>query len=373
MKKRILYVIDGLEFGGGERVFAQIIKGLPKERFESFLASANNVALQASANVEKNHFFPIDFSNRYNPIHLLRLHKMIRDQQIDIVHGQGARAEFYARLAAGMAGKRYVSTVAMPVEGYDVGFAKKQLYRLLDGFSERFVYRFLVVSSVLEKDLLQRHGIPFERVLKIYNGIETEFYKPDVGHDERRRIRREYFIGNATMWIGAVGRLVWQKGFEYFIHAFPEILREAPDARFVLVGDGPLRPGLEALSAELGVKGRILFAGYRSDVRDILAALDIVVIPSILEGFPMITLEAMAMEKPVVATAIDGIMEQITDGREGLLVDPANPSALAGAINRLIRDHRYAVELGVNARERVVRDFTVQKMIAETLKVYEAL
>ncbi|MDO9585393.1 MAG: glycosyltransferase, partial [Syntrophales bacterium] len=129
MKTRILYVIDGIEFGGGERVFAQIINGLSEDRYEAFLATAPNDAFQKAITVKNCSFFPIDFSNRYNAANLLKLIRIIKDHRIDIVHGQGARAEFYARLAAGLSGrKKYVSTVAMPVEGYDVGHWKRRLY-----------------------------------------------------------------------------------------------------------------------------------------------------------------------------------------------------------------------------------------------------
>ncbi|MFH1080768.1 MAG: glycosyltransferase family 4 protein, partial [Pseudomonadota bacterium] len=108
-------------------------------------------------------------------------------------------------------------------------------------------------------------------------------------------------------------------------------------------------------------------------IRDIMAAMDVVVIPSLLEGFPMITLEAMAMEKPIVTTSIDGIMEQITDGREGLLIAPKSPPALTQAVKRLVDDPDYARSLGINARAKVVRDFSVRKMITETIRLYETL
>jgi glycosyltransferase involved in cell wall biosynthesis len=130
---------------------------------------------------------------------------------------------------------------------------------------------------------------------------------------------------------------------------------------------------LERLAISLGIRDRLVFTGYRSDIKDMMAAMDVVVIPSVLEGFPMITLEAMAMEKPIVATAIDGIMEQITDGKEGLLIAPKNPQALAQAVKRLVNDPGYTRSLGINARAKVVRDFSVHTMIAETIKVYETL
>lgn len=374
MKKRILYVIDGIEFGGGERGFAQLLNGLPEDRFEPYLASAPNDAFLKNIKSKNLVFYPVDFSNRFNPLPLMRLYRIVKSQRIDIVHSQGARADFFARIAAKLAKVPIIiSTVQMLVEGYNVGYLKRFLYQTFDRFSERFVDYFLVVSSVLKENMIEVHGIPPDKIIKIYNGIETDYYKP-VGNEEMRyKIRREFAVNDSDILIASLGRLVWQKGFEYFLHAIPEILREIPDARFILVGDGPLRPELERLAVELGEGDKIIFAGYRSDVRDVLAALDIVVIPSVLEGFPMITLEAMAMAKPIVAAKIDGITEQITDGINGILIPPKDSSAIAQAIIRLINDRESGKKLGLAARKRVEQEFSVEKMVSETEKVYSSL
>jgi len=376
MKVKILFVIDGMEFGGGERVFTQIINCLPLDQYELFLASGPQDSFYQAISQTPVQRYPVDFSNRFNPAIMFRLIKIIKDHKIDIVHGQGARAEFFARLASGLfCRSRYVSTIAMPVEGYDVGPMKRLLYKSLDRFSERFVDRFLVVSSVLAQAMIQGHGIPQERVVKIYNGIETDEYKPNVEEfrSQESEVRREFALARDVPVIGAIGRLVWQKGFDYFLQSIPAMIQDIPKVRFMIVGEGPLRQELERLTISLGIHDRLVFTGHRSDVRDIMAALDVVVIPSLLEGFPMITLEAMAMEKPIVTTSIDGIMEQITDGREGLLIAPKSPPALAQAVKRLVDDPGYARSLGINARAKVIRDFSVRKMITETIRVYEAL
>jgi glycosyltransferase involved in cell wall biosynthesis len=374
MKTRILFVIDGMEFGGGERGFAQIINGLPESRYETFLASGSQETFYHAVSHSPVQRYPVDFSNRCNPSVLIDLIRIIRNDRIDIVHGQGARADFYARLASGFSRKTmYVSTIQMPVEGYDVGPMKRLLYKSLDRFSEKFVDYFLVVSSVLAQAMIQGHGIPQGKVVKIYNGIETDYYKPHDQEEGRRRVRQEYSVNDSEVLIGSLGRLVWQKGFEYFIHAMPILIRDLPEAKFLIVGEGPLRQELEGQTRSLGIQDRLVFTGHRNDIRDMMAAMDIIVIPSLLEGFPMITLEAMAMEKPIVTTSIDGIMEQIRDGMEGLLIAPKSPPALAQAVKRLVDNPDYARSLGINARAKVVRDFSVHKMIAETIKVYETL
>jgi glycosyltransferase involved in cell wall biosynthesis len=167
--------------------------------------------------------------------------------------------------------------------------------------------------------------------------------------------------------------MVWQKGFEFLIKAMPEILSAIPAAKLLLVGEGPLKKGLENLAVSLKVKKSVIFAGYRSDITEILAAIDLLVVPSLLEGFPMITLEAMSAAKPVIATCRDGITEQIIDGKNGIMVPPEDHNALAKVILRLSQDRDLSKKLGMAARERVVREFTVDKMVAETEKVYSEL
>ena len=376
MKVKILYIIDGLEFGGGERGFAQIINGLPENRYETFLATGLQEALCNAVSHSSVQCYHVDFSSRYNLTLLPKLIRIIKKNQIDIVHGQGARAEFFGRLASGFSPKaKYVSTVQMPVDGYAVSPMKIVLYKMLDYISEQFVDRFIVVSTVLEKAMIRDHGIPRGKIIKIYNGIETDEYIPNAERlrSAEREIRREFELVKGAPVIGAIGRLVWQKGFEYLIRSIPALIQDIPNVKCILVGEGPLRIELERLAISLGLDDRLIFSGYRSDIREIMAAMEIVVIPSLLEGFPMITLEAMSMGKPIVTTTIDGILEQITHGREGLLVEPKNPRAIAQAVKHLVDDPDYALSLGMNARKKVVRGFSVNKMIAETIGVYESL
>ncbi|MHB8910138.1 MAG: glycosyltransferase family 4 protein [Syntrophales bacterium] len=374
MKIKILFVIDGLEFGGGERCFAQIIAGLPAERYEIYLASARNPLLYDALHNSRPHLIPLDFSRKFNPALIVRLMRFIRTEGIDIVHGQGARAEFYARLASGMAKtSKYVSTMAMPVEGYDVGEIQKKIYSYLDSYTEKYVDRFIVVSDTLKETMTNRHAVPAEKVVRIYNGVETDFYDPDKQINQWLRIRNELALDDGVILVGAIGRLVWQKGFEYFLQSIPDVVSMFPKVKFLLVGDGLLKRALEDLSKQLGIENHIIFTGQRNDIRDILAALDIIVVPSVLEGFPMITLEAMAMGKPIVATRINGTTEQITDGEEGLLVPPRSPGELTRAIVRIAGDPVLASALGNAARQRVMAEFSVQQMIQETIKVYDEL
>jgi glycosyltransferase involved in cell wall biosynthesis len=374
MRLKLLFVIDNLQFGGGERVFAQIIKGLPPDKYEISLASCPGEKLHQAIETRQIHFYPTDFSKKLNFTLIQTLSRIIKKNEINVVHGQGVRAEFYARLASRLAGKsKYISTIAMPVEGFDVGPIRKKIYSLFDRFSEKFVDRFLVVSDVLKDKMIRGHGIPAEKVIRIYNGIEVDHYLPQDQNESRERIQNEFKIKGDTLLIGAIGRLVWQKGFEHLVQAMPKVLSQSPQTKVLIVGEGPLRNKLEALAAKLKVKEYIIFTGFRGDVKEILSSIDILVIPSLLEGFPMITLEGMAMKKPIIATAIDGIKEQIINGQSGILIPPSDPDAIAKAILRLSTDKEFTQNLGSEGRSRVEKEFTVERMVSETEEVYRSL
>ncbi len=372
MKTRTLFVIDNLQFGGGERVFTQIINGLNPAKYEIFLASQPGKQFYESIQNKEVGLFALDFSKRLNPTLIFELARIIKENKIQIVHGQGTRAEFYARIAKKFTGKAtYVSTIAMPVEGFNVNPLRKIIYRFFDCLTQRFVDRFIVVSESLKEMMVNNRGIISDKVFRIYNGIEVDKYRP--GPDDRERIRSELNIDGDIILIGAVGRMVWQKGFEYLIQTIPDVLKAYPDVKFLIVGEGTLKERLKAQSSKLKVKDYLIFTGFRNDIKEILSAIDILVIPSILEGFPMIALEGMAMTKPIIATKIEGIIEQITDDETGLLVPSKDANALANAINRLISNRDFALGLGMKARQKVEKEFSVEKMVTETEKIYQSL
>lgn len=369
-KPSILFVIDGLEFGGGERVFLQLAAGL-KDRFKVLVAATPGGEFEDGIIETGVKFFSVDMRRQFSLRPIRQLIRIIQRHKVDFVHSQGARADFFARIAGRISRIQHnICTIAMPVEGFDVEFWRKMIYRSFDRLTGRYVERFIVVSDALKKDLIEIGGIPGSKIVRIYNGIELNHYHPDA---ESVRIRNAWNIPRDVPLIGAVGRMVWQKGFESFIKAIPEVVQAVPDAKFVFVGDGPIKDPLIVKSEQLNVRDRILFAGFRSDIKEVLSAVDLLVVPSLLEGFPMVTLEAMAMAKPVVATSIDGITEQITDDENGLLVPPKDHRTLAAAILRLIQDKELSKKLGVSARRRVEQEFSVDKMVAETEKVYLSL
>ena len=377
MKSSILFVIVNLTFGGGERVFSQVIRGLNKEKFDVFVACQPGGIFEEKLREVGIKIEPLDMTSRYNLGTISQLKKIIETKNIQIVHSQDGRADFFARIAGKIANVPIIiSSVAMLVEGYDVNIFRKVLYILMDRWSERCVDKFIVLSEVLRHTLIERHGIEPEKIVKIYNGIEIDEYKPNNERGiriEDSGLRKEFGFRNDVPVIGTIGRLVWQKGFEYLIKAIPKIVKDLPEAKFLIVGEGPLREKLEELGKRLKVKDNIIFTGFRSDIKEILASIDVLVMPSLLEGLPMVLLEGMAMAKPIVATNIDGISEVLENGKTGLLVPPKDTDTLAEAIIEILNNKTKASHLGQNARKIVEEKFSVEKMVEQIEWVYEGL
>ena len=173
--------------------------------------------------------------------------------------------------------------------------------------------------------------------------------------------------------VGSLGRLHPQKGFSDLLTAFAQVRQRIPSVRLFVAGDGELRDDLEAQARSLGMAAVVTFAGVRADVSEVLAALDVFVLPSLWEGMPNAVLEAMASGLPVVATAVGGTPEVVVDGVTGLLVPPQDPGALAQAIGHLLRDPDLRRRMGRAGRRRVEEHFDVRETVRQVESLYETL
>jgi glycosyltransferase involved in cell wall biosynthesis len=226
--------------------------------------------------------------------------------------------------------------------------------------------RVVTVSDALRRDLLRLRPQASAKSLTIPNGIDTQA-GPSVSPEETRR---SLGIPTDVLLVGMVARLAPQKGIREFLHASRLLCDRHPTVRAVLVGSGPLWEEAERLHAELGLGDRLLLVGEAPSAREIMAALDVLVVSSISEGSSVVAMEAMALSKPVAATSVGGIPEVVADGETGLLVPPGDPAALAEAVLGLLADPERAGNMGARGRARAVEHFDVRTMIARTRDLY---
>jgi glycosyltransferase involved in cell wall biosynthesis len=280
------------------------------------------------------------------------------------VHTHLFKSDFHGRLAARLAG---VPVVVSTLHNND-SWANNWLLGHLYGATAYWADRLIAVSSEVKAFHLKKTGIPPKKILVIENGVDVAAF---LGHEtEAEKIRQEFGIAPDVPLLGIIGRLKPQKDLPTFLFAATEVLRERPDARFLVVGDGPLRAELEEQAQGMGLLPSLIFTGMRKDIPSILASLNILVLSSLWEGLPVILLEAMAAARPVVSTSVDGVIGVVIPDETALLTPPNAPSELAQACLKLIRDPKLAQSMGRAGRERVMDKYSLNVMIDHISALY---
>lgn len=244
---------------------------------------------------------------------------------------------------------------------------KRWAYRLLYRWAARWVAGFIAVSSEVQRAILEQIGPVQNKITVICNGVDVDRYQLAV---DRAAIRRELGLPPQARLIAVVGTLKPQKGHRYLIEAAARVLPQFPDVHIICIGDGQLRPALQAQTATLGLAQRIHFVGNRSDVPALLAANDYFVLPSLWEGLPMALIEAMASGLPIIATEVSGTKQVMVHGTTGLLVPPGDVEHLRTALLRLLSDPDHAAAMGAAARKRVQAAFSARKQAEEHRALY---
>jgi len=287
-----------------------------------------------------------------------QIKEIIQEDEINVVHTHGYKADLYGYAAARSAGKPIVATC----HNWLGGTAALGIYNRLD---RMVLKRFGAVAAVSEtvREQLASSGIHADRIKLIANGIDVQaFERPTAKMDAG---------AEGGKIIGMVARLDLQKGFEYLLTAARVLHREFSDLKIVVSGEGPDRGAIEKMIAEFGLQHNVVLAGQVSDMPAVYAAMDIFVLPSLNEGLPMTVLEAMAASRPVVASRVGAIPGVIRDGESGLLVAPGDAAGLKNALARLLRDSELCRRLGANAHDTVSRNYTSDNMASHYISMYE--
>ena len=292
-----------------------------------------------------------------------KLARVVTRLQPDVIHAHDPHAVAMASLALSMASRapRPPLVVARRVD-----FHLKE--NALSRWKYRQADRFICASNVINA-MLVHDGVPLERVVTVHEGI-------DLAHIDAApvaNIHQDLWLPHQAPVVGNVAALVPHKGQRHLIEAAALVLRQVPDARFIIAGDGELRESLTHQIRERHLEKHVILTGFRPDVLSLLKGFDFFVMSSVTEGLGTSILDAMACGKAVVATTAGGIPEVVVDGVTGLLVPPRDDHALADAIVKLLRDPDLRRRMGEAGLARVQEHFSAERMVRDTVAVYEQI
>jgi glycosyltransferase involved in cell wall biosynthesis len=290
-----------------------------------------------------------------------KLSRIIRSLGPDIVHAHDPHAVAVASLAL---------SLGAPVPGPALIASRRVDFHIRGNSFSRWKYGqvhcFVAASEAIRRMLIE-DGIEEERTVTVHEGIDIDrvVKVPPIN------VRAELYLPTHAPVVGNVAALVPHKGQRHLIDAALLVVRAVPDARFVIVGEGELRPALEHQIKELHLERHVTLAGFRTDVLGLLKSFDLFAMSSVTEGLGTSLLDAMAASRAIVATTAGGIPEVVVDGKTGVLVPPRDAHAMAAAVVRLLGNERERTEMGSAGFARVCDRFGADRMVRETLAVYE--
>jgi glycosyltransferase involved in cell wall biosynthesis len=310
--------------------------------------------------------------NRWDVKAFVELYRLFRRERPHIVHTHTAKAGALGRVAARLAG---VPVVVHTYHGHVLhGYYTRLQNSLLRGAERGLGFlsdRLVTVSEQVKRDLV-RYGVAgAQKITVIPLGLDLEPFLAGAG--QRGKLRRELGLIDGEPLVGIVGRIFPIKNHRLFLEAAARVAKELDGARFLVVGDGVLRPAMEDYAHALGLANRVMFTGWRRDLPVIYPDLDALVISSNNEGTPVSAIEAMAAGCPVVATRVGGLPDLIADGETGFLVPPRDPAALAIRILELLRERDTASRISKAAQATVAERFGVERLCRDVEDLYEEL
>jgi len=348
-----------------------VVRYLDKDKFEVGLCLTNpNSNIQAPSYPDDFPLWVIESRGRRSFPRVAReLARILRTWGADIIHthhydpavtGLGATKLYpQAKLVVG----RHYSDAIYRISSK----VKRHVYLMVENAVNSAATRIIVPSKYIREILVDWQGVAAEKVDVIYYGFDPEKYS--LPREDEIKILRAEMDLEGKFVIGTFARLHEEKGHRFLLEAVSQLSVELPRLVWLIVGDGPERRDLERRVAEKGLEGRVVFLGWRRDAMKLMAAIDVVVQPTLHEAFSQVMIEALWMKRPLIITEVGGAVDIIRDGENGILVPKEDPTALASAISRLACDQGLRERLGRNGHAFVNESLTASKVV----RCYEAL
>jgi glycosyltransferase involved in cell wall biosynthesis len=356
-----LHIDTAETWRGGQNQVLLTVTGLEEVGHPAFLVAHEAGELKRRAR-EGLRFLGFNPRSEFDVHAAWQLARILGDVQPDVVHAHDPMGVALAAMALRMKTRLRARPLVVAARRVDFHLKRhafsKWKYQQIDVF---------IAASRLIASMLAGDGIPPERIEVVHDGV-------NVGYIDKQPIvdaRATFWVPHGAPLVGNVAALVPHKGQRHLVAAAVRVVREMPDARFLILGEGELREPLERQIRDLGLERHVLLGGFRPDALGLMKSFDFVVMSSVTEGLGSAILEAMTCSKAIVGTTAGGIPEAVVDGETGLLVPPHDEAAMAAAILRLLVDHDLRQRFGEAGRRRVQEDFSVEKMVGRTLSVYE--
>jgi glycosyltransferase involved in cell wall biosynthesis len=307
---------------------------------------------------------------------VLRLAELIRQERPTILHTHTAKAGAVGRVAALLAGRARPPIVVHTFHGHVLrGYFNSFVtfgFRMLERQLARMTTKLVAVSPEVRDDLVRLRVAPASKFAVIRLGIDLD-QRVGGDVDGRAETRRMLGLSGDPFVVGWVGRMTTVKRTDLVVRVFRALVDRGVDARLLLIGDGPDRDALERLAHDVGVIKRCLFLGYQEEVARFYDAMDVLLLPSVNEGTPVSVIEALAAQRPAVATRVGGTPDVVRDGVDGFLVDSAEPGELADRLAELARDPSRRAEMGAAGRARVLERYAVDRLVDDVDRLYREL
>ncbi len=366
----VLFVLTDLRVGGMERKVAEIVQKIDPARVRPVVACLKEPgALAPEVEAAGVPLYSGLLKRKTDFGVLWRLRKIIKEEGVQVVCtiGDGGDRMFWGRLAGKLSGVKGLVSTLHSTRNPHGGSIIDRPNRWLAGITDAFV----AVAQGAARYLVEEEGFPRDKVVVIYNGVDLDRYT-GAG---RAEARAALDLPPDAPVVSHVAAFRIEKAHDVLLRAAELVVKEVPETRFLMVGDGPVRPEIEQKRAEMGLDQAVWTLGRRSDIPEILAAADLSVLCSyaMVETFPNSVLEAMASRRPVVCTDVGSIDEQVVEGVNGFLIAEGDHEALADRILRLVKDPARARQMGQAAREAVEAQFSASRMVGDREELFLSL
>ena len=363
----VLYFTNSVVRGGAEEHILTLLRKLDRKVFRPILACPPECAEKLRPDLPGDVLTEcLELQWPYQIGSALRLAEIIRKHRVGILHSH----LFVSSIAASPIGWLCRVPVILETphlrEAWRHGAIKGNYAS--DRAAGRFVDHYVAVSDANARYLIEEKKLPAKKVHVIHNGCDLKKFDPAC--EAPKGLKNSLGFSADDPVVVVLGRLEPQKGHQFLLQAYAQVLREVPTARLVCVGAGVLDKELRDQCRGLGIENNVRFVGYQSNVADWLALADLTVLPSLFEGLPLVAIESLAAQRCVVATTVDGTTEVVINEQTGLTVPPANPQALAAAIVRLLRQTELRNSLAREGRQWVVENFSEERQIRKTEELY---